>query len=101
MRILIIGYNSINNNLIFLFLYTMDIKNSLTYKTDRNKLYNSIGDNKYDYSVDGVLQKCLPKILFQGNSILVTFLQLIDLRIIMCLKYIDKLKQFKYITWYD
>ena len=79
----------------------MDIKNSLTYKTDRYNLYNSIGDNKYDYTKEGILQKCLPKILFKGNSILVTFLQLIDLRIIMCLKYIDKLKHFKHVTWYE
>jgi len=79
----------------------MDIKNNLTYKTDRYKLYNSIGDNRYDYETNGILNKCLPKILFKGNSILVTFLQLIDVRIIMCLKYIDKLKHFKHITWYD
>ena len=79
----------------------MDIKNSLTYKIDRYNLYNSIGDNKYDYASEGVLSKCLPKILFKGNSILVTFLQLIDLRIIMCLKYIDKLKHFKHVTWYE
>lgn len=79
----------------------MDIKNSLTYKTDRYNLYNSIGDNRYDYAREGILNKCLPKILFKGNSILVTFLQLIDLRIIMCLKYIDKLKHFKHVTWYE
>jgi hypothetical protein len=79
----------------------MDIKNNLTYKTDRYNLYNSIGNNKYDYAREGILNKCLPKILFKGNSILVTFLQLIDLRIIMCLKYIDKLKHFKHVTWYE
>ena len=79
----------------------MDIKNSLSYRTDRFELYNQIGNNKYDYEREGILQKCLPSILFRGNSILVTFLQLIDLRIIMMLKYIDKLKHFKHITWYD
>lgn len=79
----------------------MDIKQSLTYKTDRNKLFNETGDNKYDYTIHGILNKCMPKIIFKGNSILVTFLQLIDLRIVMLLKYIDKLKRFKYITWYD
>ena len=81
----------------------MDIKQSLSYKTeiyeDISK-YNRLGFNKYDYSKEGVLRKCLPKILFKGNSILVTFLQLIDLEIIMVLKYIDKLKKFKYISWY-
>lgn len=79
----------------------MDIKQSLTYKTDRKKLFDNVGNNKYDYTVNGILNKCMPKIIFKGNSILVTFLQLIDLRLIMLLKYIDKLKQFKYITWYD
>lgn len=82
-------------------IYNMDIKNSLTYKTDRYNLYNSIGDNRYDYVREGILNKCLPKILFKGNSILVTFLQLIDVRIMMCLKYIDKLKHFKHVTWYE
>ena len=79
----------------------MDIKNNLTYRTDRYDLYNQIGDNKYDYAREGILQKCLPNILFRGNSIFVTFLQLIDLRIIMMLKYIDKLKHYKHITWYE
>lgn len=78
----------------------MDIKNTLEYRKDFLRKYNNVYDNKYDYETNGVLTKTLPKILFKGNSILVTFLQLIDLRIIMCLKYINKLKQFKYITWY-
>lgn len=78
----------------------MDIKNNISFKTDRYNLYNQIGNMKYDYARNGILEKCLPKILFRGNSIFVTFLQLIDLRIIMILKYIDKLKQYKYITYY-
>ena len=81
----------------------MDIKQSLSYRYDTyenlNK-YNKTGENKYNYAQEGILRKCLPKILFQGNSIFVTFLQLIDLRIIMMLKYIDRLKKFKYISWY-
>lgn len=82
----------------------MDIKQSLTYRyeTYENlKKYNSIGDNRYNYAEEGILRHCLPKIIFKGNSILVTFLQLIDLRIIMLLKYIDRLKRFKYISWYE
>ena len=79
----------------------MDIKNSVTYRIDRYRKINNSGFNKYDYESNGILNKCLPKILFKGNSILVTFLQLIDLRLIMMLKYIDKLKHFKHITWYD
>ena len=78
----------------------MDIKNNISFKTDRYNLYNQICNMKYDYARNGILEKCLPKILFRGNSIFVTFLQLIDLRIIMLLKYIDKLKQYKYITYY-
>lgn len=79
----------------------MDIKNSLTYKSDRYRQYDYLGSNKYNYSKDGILRLCLPKIFFKGNSLFVTFLQLIDLRIIMLFKYIDQLKHFKYITWYD
>ena len=64
--------------------------------------YNQLGDNKYNYEVHGILKKCLPKVLFKpnGNIILLTFLQLIDARLITMLKYIDKLKQFKYIANY-
>ena len=81
----------------------MDIKQSLSYRYDTyEKLgkYDTIGENKYNYAEEGILRKCLPKILFEGNSVFVTFLQLIDLRIIMILKYIDRLKRFKYISWY-
>ena len=79
----------------------MDIKQSLTYRSDELKQCEFVGNNKYDYAKNGILSKTLPKVLFKGNSILVTFLQLIDLRIIMLLKYVDRLKRFKYITWYE
>jgi hypothetical protein len=79
----------------------MDIKQNLSYRSDEYKNYNHTGDNKYNYAKYGILNKSLPKILFKGNAILVTFLQLIDLRIIMMFKYIDRLKRFKYITWYE
>ena len=81
----------------------MDIKQSLSYRYDTYEKigkYDTIGNDKYDYAEEGILRKCLPKILFKGNSVFVTFLQLIDLRIIMMLKYIDRLKRFKYISWY-
>ena len=55
-------------------------------------------DNRYDYEKNGILTKTLPKILFKGNSVLVTFLQFLDMRIIMMFKYIDKLKNFKNIS---
>ena len=79
----------------------MDIKQNLSYRSDEYKNYNYTGDNKYNYTKYGILNKTLPKVLFKGNAILVTFLQLIDLRIIMMFKYIDRLKRFKYITWYE
>ena len=79
----------------------MDIKQNITYKSDHLNKYNHIGNNKYDYAKHGVLNKTLPKVLFKGNSIFVTFLQLLDLRIVMLLKYVDRLKRFKYITWYE
>jgi hypothetical protein len=79
----------------------MDIKNSVEYRFDEYSKYDNLGSNKYDYAKEGILTKTLPKILFKGNSLLVTFLQLIDLKIISMFKYIDKLKRFKYISWYE
>lgn len=78
----------------------MDIKQGLTYRYERYKWYERLGNNKYNYARYGLLNKCLPKILFKGNPILVSFLQLIDLRLIMLFKYIDKIKNFKNITSY-
>ena len=81
----------------------MDIKHSNNYiheSYEDVRKYESLGSNKYNYAKEGILRKCLPKILFKGNPILVTFLQLIDMKIIMILQYIDKLKRFKYISWY-
>lgn len=81
----------------------MDIKQSLTYMNDTYEnidKYTHTGFNNYNYYQDGILRKCMPKVLFKGNSILVTFLQLIDLKLILIMKYIDRLKRFKYISWY-
>lgn len=78
----------------------MDIKNSIDYKTQKYNAYNRLGNNKYDYARNGILNKCLPKILFKGNHILTSYLQLIDMRLVMLFKYVDKVKQFKYISWY-
>lgn len=78
----------------------MDIKNALDFRTARYTQYNNVGKTRpYDYGRDGILKLCIPKILFKGNTILVSFLQLIDMRCIMVFRYIDKLKQFKYFTW--
>lgn len=79
----------------------MDIKNRNNKRKENLKDFNITEEiEKYDYASEGILNKTLPKILFKGNAILVTFLQLIDLRIIMLLKYVDKLKHFKCVTWY-
>jgi hypothetical protein len=78
----------------------MDIKNDLTYRTHYYKQHEITGSNAYNYGENGILIRCLPKILFNGNSFFVTFLQLIDLRLIMMFKYIDKLKNFKNILKY-
>jgi hypothetical protein len=79
----------------------MDFKNSLTYRTDRFNTYRLCGDNRYKYENHGILEKCLPRILFKGNAILVTFLQLIDMRIIMMFKYCDRIKNFKNYMKYE
>ena len=74
----------------------MDIKNALNSKMSLYKdKYEYDGSNTYDYAANGILTKTIPRILFKGNSLFVTFLQLIDLRIINVLKYIDELKNFK------
>lgn len=76
----------------------MDFKAEHGVRDAYRKNFIYVSDNKYDYEKNGILTKTLPKILFKGNSILVTFLQFLDMRIIMMFKYIDKLKKFKHIT---
>ena len=76
----------------------MDIKQSLDYRYQIINEHNIDGNNRYNYEKNGILNKVLPKILFKGNSIFVTFLQLIDLRLILMFKYIEQLKKFKYIS---
>lgn len=79
----------------------MDIKVADDIRTQSLSITNDTTDVKhYDYEKEGILTKTLPKILFKGNSILVTFIQLIDIRLIMMFKTIDRLKRFKWITWY-
>jgi hypothetical protein len=78
----------------------MDIKNSKEYRNEYFVKKSWDGNNRYKYEEEGILNKCMPKFLFNGNSIFVTFLQLIDLRLIMLFKYIDRIKYFKSITRY-
>lgn len=78
----------------------MDFKQSTEYRYGRLETLNNLGDNKYDYQTNGVLTKSLPKILFKGNSVIVAFLQLIDMEIIYLLKTIEKIQKFKVISRY-
>lgn len=79
----------------------MDIKNKINKRIEDSRDFNILCEiENYNYEQEGILNKTLPKILFKGNAILVTFLQLIDLRLIMLFKYIDKIKRFKWVTWY-
>lgn len=78
----------------------MDIKNTQEWSKRRMNEYNKAESNKYDYESNGILRKCLPKILFKAHPVLVTFLQLIDMRLILLLKYIKRLQHFKHISAY-
>ena len=77
----------------------MDIKTNTDFRKHNIEQLN-LDNTKYDYAKNGILRYCLPKILFAGNPILVSFIQLIDMRLIMMFKYIDKIKQFKNIAKY-
>ena len=76
----------------------MDIKQASNYRYKDFEQYEVNGNNKYDYEKHGILNKVLPKILFKGNSIFVTFLQLLDLRLILMFKYIQQMQNFKHIS---
>lgn len=78
----------------------MDIKTSDYFRFGRAKKLQYDGNMKYNYAEDGILRRCLPHIFFKSNNLLLTLIQLIDLRLIMLFKYIDRLKNFKDITQY-
>lgn len=79
----------------------MDIKNGADFRTARYQAHNNIEQyHKYDYARNGILIRCLPKVMFHGNSLLVPFLQMIDMKFIMLFKYIDRVKNFKNIYIY-
>lgn len=87
--------------MINIYEYKMDIKNKQDKRTEFFAKFDQTREvDPYDYENEGILTKTLPQILFKGNNILVSFLQLIDIRLIMMFKYIDKIKKFKWITWY-
>ena len=79
----------------------MDIRNKQGARTASFKNFDELTEiEPYDYEREGILNKTMPKILFKGNSLLVSFLQFVDTRLIMMFKYIYKLKRFKWVTWY-
>lgn len=78
----------------------MPFKFGPEYRHHRYAMTNRLGNDKYDYVHEGILYRILPKILFKGNSRIVAFLQLIDVRLIMMFQAIDKIKKFKHITSY-
>lgn len=56
----------------------MDVFHNLGYRNEDVAKGVRNGSNAYDYENGGILEKCLPKILFKGNTLFVTFLQIID-----------------------
>lgn len=78
----------------------MDTKYNLNYRHERFNLFTINGDMRYNYEREGLLTRCMPKILFKGNALLKTFMQIIETRIIMLMRYVDRLNEFKHITKY-
>ena len=76
----------------------MDIKNTQEWTFRRQEEYNRNESKRYDWERDGVLRHCLPKILFKGTPVLVSFIQLIDMRIVLLLKACRRIKEFKHIS---
>lgn len=73
---------------------TSDFRYHNIKQLNKNRYY-------YDYAKYGILTRCLPKILFSANPVLVSTIQLIDMKLIMLFKYIDKLRDFKKISSYN
>lgn len=73
---------------------TSDFRYHNIKQLNKNRYY-------YDYAKYGILTRCLPKILFSSNPVLVSTIQLIDMKLIMLFKYIDKLRDFKKISSYN
>lgn len=76
----------------------MDIKNTKEWASRRERDYNKHERNAYDWETEGVLRRCLPTFLFRTTPVLVTFIQLIDMRLIILLKAIKRIKEFKHVT---
>lgn len=79
----------------------MDVKHNNNYRTGRYELVQRLNDNKHHYEINGVLPLVLPPILFRANTILVSYLQLIDSMFINIMKTIEKVKNWKIITTYN
>lgn len=78
----------------------MDVKYANTYRTGKYMICSDLNDNKHHYEIDGVLPLVMPRILFQGNAILTSFLQLIDCMLVNMMKTVEKIKNYKSITSY-
>ena len=78
----------------------MDVKTTNDFRKHNIERLKLDGSLVYDYEKNGILCKCIPKVLFSGNAVLVSFLQLIDMRLIMMFKAIDKIKYFKNVARY-
>ena len=65
-----------------------DVSQMVTVYDENGKIIftNKTFKKLYDYARNGILNKTLPKVLFKGNYILVSFLQLIDMRLVMLFK---------------
>lgn len=78
----------------------MDHQFPIEYRTGRYKYISDLNDNKHHYEIDGVLPMVLPRVLFRGNNILTSYLQLIDSMFVNMMKTVEKIKYFKCFTKY-
>jgi len=76
----------------------MDIKNTKEWAFRREDDYNKNERNAYDWERDGIMRKCIPTFLFRASPVLVTFIQLIDMRLILLMKAIGRIKEFKHVS---
>lgn len=78
----------------------MDHQYGMEYRTGRYKYISDLKDGKHHYEIDGVLPLVLPSKLFKGNTILTSYLQLIDSMFVNIMKTIEKIKYWKCLTKY-
>lgn len=84
----------------YIIYIDMDRKYSTNFRLGRYQYMNDLKDNRFKYEKDGVLPLVLPNVLFRGNSVLTSYLQLIDSMFVNMMKTIEKIKNWKCITSY-